>query len=90
MKNMDNDRVAQSHTEEDIEVITNDPVTKPVHYTEGPVECVDAIDSMLGNDGKRSYHQGQVLRYLWRNKLDRKQDLQKANWHLQRLLSSYE
>ena len=84
MGNFDNDRIEQSHTEEDVDVVVNDPVTKPVHYTEG------AIESMLNQDGKRSYHQGQVLRYLWRNKLNRKQDLQKAEWHLQRLLSSYE
>jgi len=90
MGNFDNDRIEQNHTEEDVDVVVNDPVTKPVHYTEGAVECIDAIESMLNQDGKRSYHQGQVLRYLWRNKLNRKQDLRKAEWHLQRLLSSYE
>ena len=52
MGNFDNDRIAQSHTEEDFDVVVNDPVTKPVHYTEGAVECIDAIESMLNQDGK--------------------------------------
>jgi len=28
-----------------------DEITKPKHYTQGPIECLDAIDSMLAGDG---------------------------------------
>ena len=59
-----------------------DPVNSPPHYTEGAIECIDAIRSALGPDGFRSYCQGNVLKYTWRaNHKGREEDFKKATWY---------
>ncbi len=63
-----------------------DMVNHPPHYTQGGIECLDAIEAMTG-DGYEGYLRGQVLKYLWRypfkNGLE---DLQKAEFYLKRLI----
>ena len=44
----------------------------PAHYKSGDIECIDAIRSMLGQEGFIAYCRGQVVRYNWR--LGRKDD----------------
>lgn len=40
---------------------------KPVpHYTQGEIECIDAIRAALGPEGFRIYCIGNVLKYTWR------------------------
>ena len=59
-----------------------DPVTKPEHYTDGEIECVDAIRSALGPAGFRSFCQGNVIKYAWRAMLKgREEDFRKAAWY---------
>jgi len=44
-----------------------DPVNQPDHYTHGGgLECIDAIDAMLGREGSLQYYEGTMLKYLWR------------------------
>ena len=64
-----------------------DLVNKPPHYTKGKIECIDAIDAMLGDEAT-SYYKGNVFKYLWRAKLKGGlQDLEKAQWYLDRAVS---
>ena len=43
-------------------------ITKPPHYTQGPIECLDVIDSMLTGDrsdgGAVDFYRAQVVKYL--------------------------
>ena len=58
-----------------------DPVNHPPHYTHGGIEVIDAIEAWgLG------YHLGNVVKYVARakHKGNYLQDLQKAQWYLQR------
>lgn len=69
----------------------NDVVNKPPHYTNGEVECIDAIESALTAEQYIGYLRGNVLKYLWR--FDRKnglEDLEKALWYLKRLTGYFE
>ena len=61
----------------------SDPVNSPDHYTNGEIECIDAIRAALGPDGFRAFCQGQVIKYSWRaqHKGDWPQDFQKATWY---------
>ncbi len=60
----------------------SDPVNSPDHYTEGEIECIDAIRSALGPDGFRSFCRGNALKYLWRMEhKGREEDLRKAVWY---------
>jgi hypothetical protein len=66
----------------------HDPVSHPNHYTQGAVECIDAIESALGPEDFIAFLQGQVLKYMWRFRCKDNplQDLQKADWYLKLLL----
>lgn len=79
----------------DIDLIfkpSNDPVNHPSHYTNGSVECIDAIESALGSDEFHGYLRGNIIKYLWRYELKNKraEDLKKARWYLNKLIASIE
>ena len=64
-----------------------DLINHPPHYTQGSIECIDALRSALGHEGFASYCKGNVLKYLWRsNHKGHTQDLLKAAFYLQRLI----
>ena len=61
----------------------SDPVHHPAHYKVGGVETIDFIEAKgLG------YHLGNVVKYVTRAdyKGNRKQDLEKARWYLDRAI----
>ena len=62
-----------------------DPVNNPAHYTIGGIETIDFIEAK-----KLGYNLGNVVKYLTRadHKGNRKQDLEKAKWYLERELST--
>lgn len=63
-----------------------DPVEKPVHYGQGNIECIDYIEDFLTEEEFIGYLRGNIAKYLhrWRYK-NGQQDLDKANWYLERL-----
>ena len=71
---------------------TNDPVNHPAHYTQGGIECIDAIKAATtGLNGYEGYIVGNVLKYIWRySSKNGLQDLEKAAWYLQKLISTVE
>ncbi len=62
-----------------------DPVNHPAHYKVGGIETIDFIEAK-----KLNYNIGNVVKYLTRadHKGNRKQDLEKALWYLERELST--
>ena len=66
----------------------DDPVNHPTHYTQGAVECIDAIDSATtGLAGCEAYCTGAAIKYLWRWKRKNGiEDLRKAMWYIERLI----
>jgi formylmethanofuran dehydrogenase subunit B len=69
-----------------------DNVNHPSHYNDGGIECIEAIEAQLTLEEYRGYLRGNCAKYLWRcnNKGYTKQDLQKCEWYLNRLLLTYE
>ncbi len=64
----------------------SDPIN-PGHYKQGGIECIEAIKAATG-DGFIGYVWGNVLKYLWRwPKKGGVDDLKKARWYLDRLIS---
>ena len=65
----------------------NDNVNKPKHYTQGKVECIDAIESATMNlMGIIAVCVGNVIKYVWRFALKNGiEDLDKADYYLQKL-----
>lgn len=68
-----------------------DNVNHPAHYTAGDVECIDALESMAcGYDVPvQASLAWQVGKYIWRAPLkhNKLEDLEKAKWYLDRLIS---
>ena len=63
-----------------------DQVNHPPHYTQGGIECIDAIQAALTADEFRGYCKGNALKYVWRERnKGGDQDLRKAEWYLKRL-----
>lgn len=64
-----------------------DAVNSPTHYTQGDVECIDAIRSALGKAGFADYCRGNVIKYVWRFRLKGgTEDLRKAEWYIARMI----
>lgn len=65
-----------------------DYVNHPSHYTNGDVECIDAIKSALGPELFCGYLWGNALKYLWRwPRKGLAEDLEKCAWYLERIQS---
>lgn len=68
-----------------------DPVNKPIHYNQGSIECINAIEASMSKEQFAAYCKGNVMKYLWRYEQKNKgQDLRKAEWYLQRLINTVE
>tara|TARA_B100000131_G_C17997345_1_gene565074 strand:+ start:635 stop:1012 length:378 start_codon:yes stop_codon:yes gene_type:complete len=67
-----------------------DVVNHPAHYNKGGVEAIDYIEQQL-SEGFKYYLVGNVYKYLhrWEYK-DGLQDLKKAQWYLNRMISDIE
>jgi hypothetical protein len=76
-----------SQAEED----EKDDAINPNHYKAGNVECIEAIQESLTAEAFAGYLKGNVQKYLWRYETkhweDPLQDLQKAEWYLERLIA---
>lgn len=66
----------------------DDLVNHPSHYTQGDIECIDAIRASMSTSEFLGYLKGNVQKYLWRygQKDNPIQDLEKAQWYLKKLL----
>ena len=69
-----------------------DEITKPKHYTQGTVECLDALDSMLEESSRIDFYRSQIVKYMWwlRDKGDPLKDAKKAQFYLGRLIEKLE
>lgn len=69
----------------------SDPVYSPSHYTQGGIECIDAIEAAVtGLTGMDAVCTAQVIKYMWRWKhKNGLEDLKKARWYLGRLIEAY-
>lgn len=66
-------------------------VQHPEHYTAGEVECIDAIQAALTPEEFAGYCKGNVMKYIWREKLKGGVvDLRKAAWYLRKLVGDGE
>lgn len=69
----------------------SDPVNHPAHYTQGDIECIDALKAALGTEGFKAYCRGACLKYLWRTEhKNGLEDLKKCQWYLARLIEEIE
>lgn len=79
--------VAHAFCDEQMQEV--DEVNHPPHYTQGGIECIDAIRAALTPEEFRGYCKGNVLKYTWREK-HKQQDIamEKAQWYINQLLEA--
>lgn len=63
-------------------------VNSPLHYTQGGIECIDALKAALTLEEFRGFLKGNAIKYLWRinYKTDPAIDAKKAQWYINRLV----
>lgn len=69
-----------------------DNVNHPDHYTNGSIECIDAIEAAVrGLEGIEAVCTANAIKYLWRWRLKNGvEDLKKAEWYLKHLIEHLE
>jgi hypothetical protein len=79
------------HTHYTTELDEFDIVQRPAHYNQGQFEVIDVIEDKLTPEQFRGYLEGNVLKYILRHqyKGHPKQDLQKAQWYLNRMVETF-
>jgi hypothetical protein len=77
------DNSIEAVMEKELPVTMHDPVNHPAHYKVGGIETIDFIEAKRLN-----YNMGNAVKYITRadHKGNRKQDLEKAIWYLNREL----
>ena len=74
-------------TKEETPVIQGDVVNHPPHYTDGGIECIEAIEAALTPEEYRGYLKGNIQKYVWRERnKGGTESLKKAQWYLDRLI----
>lgn len=71
----------------------NDNVNHPSHYQgKNGLEVIDVIDNFVGDlQGEKAVCMGNVIKYILRHtKKNGVEDLLKARWYLDRLISYYD
>jgi len=73
-----------------LKIKPRESVVSPTHYTNGDIECIDAIKSAIGDDHFVPFCKGQALKYIWRAGLkgDFEEDIQKAMFYLSACLNA--
>ena len=77
----------------DVELnIEPDMVSHPKHYTQGDIECIDALKAAtVGKRGIEAVCVANVIKYLWRyEEKNGIEDVRKAKWYIERLLKELE
>lgn len=65
----------------------NDVVNHPSHYTQGGIECIDAMESAFGAARLAVYCKIAAFKYIWRCEYKNgAEDVKKAIWYLNKFL----
>lgn len=62
-------------------------INSPSHYTQGDIECIDALKSCLTEEQYIGFLKGTIFAYTWRMgfKDDMLQEAGKIEWYIKRL-----
>lgn len=70
----------------------DDMVNHPSHYTQGGIECIDALKAAtVSKTGIEAVCTANVIKYLWRyEEKNGIEDVKKARWYIDRLIKELE
>ena len=84
--------IAYDHVCKNMDENVPDMVNHPQHYTQGGIECIDALKAAtVGKRGIEAVCVANVIKYLWRyEEKNGIEDVRKAKWYVERLLKELE
>lgn len=84
--------IAYDHVYKNMDENVPDMVNHPQHYTQGSIECIDALKAAtVGKRGIEAVCVANVIKYLWRyEEKNGIEDIRKAKWYIERLLMELE
>ena len=84
--------IAYDHVYKNTDENVSDMVNHPQHYTQGGIECIDALKAAtVGKRGIEAVCVANVIKYLWRyEEKNGIEDIRKAKWYIERLLKELE
>lgn len=87
-KAIDELRVRIETDEEFDRIMTkHDPVNHPSHYTQGNIECIDAMKAAYGKESVMHFCKCNAFKYQWRfDKKNGEEDIKKAQWYQNKFL----
>ena len=60
----------------------HDPVNHPSHYTQGSIECIQAMEAAYGKEVVMHFCMGNAFKYQWRfADKNGEEDIKKAQWY---------
>ena len=60
----------------------NDNVNKPKHYTQGKIDCINAMIEAFGVEAVKTFCKLNAFKYLWRSEhKNGVEDIDKARWY---------
>lgn len=66
----------------------HDNINHPKHYESGRYECIEVMQEVFGSDAVESFCVCNAFKYLYRHrKKGGTEDLKKARWYLDRVIS---
>lgn len=80
--------IAYDHVYKNMDENVPDMVNHPQHYTQGGIECIDALKAAtVGKRGIEAVCVANVIKYLWRyEEKNGIEDVRKAKFYIDRLL----
>ena len=80
--------IAYDHVYKNMDENVPDMVNHPQHYTQGGIECIDALKAAtVGKRGIEAVCVANVIKYLWRyEEKNGIEDVRKAKWYIEHLL----
>lgn len=71
-------------------VLMDDPIN-PSHYKDGSIECIEALEACVTDEGFCAHLKLTAIAYLWRyEKKGGLEDVKKARWYIDRLIGTLE
>lgn len=63
----------------------NDNVNSPSHYTQGNIECIDAMIAAFGEQAVADFCRCNAFKYNWRSEhKNGLEDIEKAEWYIRK------
>jgi hypothetical protein len=63
--------------------VDSNPVTHPSHYTQGSIQCIEAMESAFGKESVATWCKLNAFKYIWRAEhKNGMEDIHKAAWYI--------